>query len=82
MEHHSNIVPWQLLAAPGTGAVLKLRGCEPLTGRLVMEDYDRLLSDRTRIVSVTHVSRIRSAWSIPVAEITRLAHDAGALCLS
>ena len=78
MEHHSNIVPWQLLAAR-TGAVLKYVDVSP-EGRLVMEDYDRLLSDRTRIVSVTHVSNTLGVVN-PVAEITRLAHDAGALCL-
>ena len=78
MEHHSNLVPWQLLAAR-TGAVLKFVDVSP-DGRLVMEDYDHLLSGRTKIVGVTHVSNTLGVVN-PVADIARRAHDVGALCL-
>ncbi|UCG75915.1 MAG: cysteine desulfurase [Gemmatimonadota bacterium] len=78
MEHHSNIVPWQLLAER-TGARLRFVDVSP-DGQLVMADYARLLSERTRLVGVTHVSNTLGVIN-PVREITELAHDAGALCL-
>ena len=79
MEHHSNLVPWQLLAER-TGARLRFVDVRPRGRGLVMEDFDRLLSDRTRMVAVTHVSNTMGAVN-PVAEIADRAHDAGALCL-
>lgn len=79
MEHHSNLVPWQLLAER-TGARLRFVDVQPDGAGLVMEDYDRLLSERTRLVAVTHVSNTMGAVN-PVAEIADRAHDAGALCL-
>ena len=79
MEHHSNLVPWQLLAER-TGARLRFVDVQPEGAGLVMEDYDRLLSERTRLVAVTHVSNTMGAVN-PVAEIADRAHDAGALCL-
>jgi len=79
MEHHSNLVPWQLLAER-TGARLRFVDVRPRGRGLVMEDFDRLLSDRTRMVAVTHVSNTMGAVN-PVAEIAERAHDAGALCL-
>ena len=74
MEHHSNIVPWQLLCEE-RGATLKVipiddRGC------LEMEALESLLSDRTRIVAVVHVSNALGTVN-PIAEIVRLAHDRG-----
>lgn len=72
MEHHSNIVPWQLLAQR-KGIVLKVI---PITdeGELIMEEYQKLLSPRTRLVSVTHVSNVLGTVN-PVADIIRLAHE-------
>ncbi|OHB75275.1 MAG: cysteine desulfurase [Planctomycetes bacterium RBG_16_64_10] len=78
MEHHSNLVPWQQLAER-TGAVLKH---VPITddGRLVMEDLPELLTERTRLVSVTAVSNVLGTIN-PLDEMIRRAHDAGALVL-
>ena len=71
MEHHSNIVSWQLLQARKG---IRLRVI-PMTddGRLCMEEYERLFSPRTRIVSVTHVSNVLGTIN-PVADIIRIAH--------
>lgn len=78
MEHHSNIVPWQLLCNQ-TGAVLKV---VPMNerGELLMDDYQKLLNARTRIVCVAHVSNALGTVN-PVEDIVRLAHGAGALVL-
>jgi cysteine desulfurase/selenocysteine lyase len=78
MEHHSNLVPWQQAAAR-TGAVLKH---VPITadGRLDMAAFDRLLTDRTKMVAVVAVSNTLGTIN-PIAEITRKAHAAGALVL-
>lgn len=78
MEHHSNIVPWQLLCER-TGAVLKVI---PVTdsGELDMERYRTLLSERTRLVAVAHVSNALGTVN-PAAEVVRLAHEAGAAVL-
>ncbi|MDR2918936.1 MAG: cysteine desulfurase [Tannerella sp.] len=67
MEHHSNIVPWQL-----QGAQLKVI---PLNdkGELDLEEFSRLISDRTRLVAVTHISNVLGTIN-PVAEIIRIAH--------
>ncbi|MEJ2311049.1 MAG: cysteine desulfurase [Gemmatimonadales bacterium] len=78
MEHHSNIVPWQLLAE-ATGATLRFVDVSP-DGQLVLDDYDRMLSERTRLVGVTHISNSLGVIN-PVREISALAHEAGALCL-
>jgi cysteine desulfurase/selenocysteine lyase len=78
MEHHSNLVPWQILAGRA-GATLRFVDVAS-DGTLVMEDYDRLLSDRTCLVAVTHVSNTLGVIN-PVAKIARRAHEAGALCL-
>ena len=71
MEHHSNIVPWQMLAGQ-TGAVLKV---VPVTerGELDMEAFDRLLTERTRIVSIVHISNTLGTIN-PVKEIIDKAH--------
>ncbi|MBA3482346.1 MAG: cysteine desulfurase, partial [Pirellulales bacterium] len=78
MEHHSNLVPWQQAAAR-TGAKLKH---VPLTedGRLDMAAFDRLLTDRTKLVAVASVSNTLGTIN-PVAEIVTKAHAAGALVL-
>jgi len=71
MEHHSNIVPWQMIAEQ-TGAVLKII---PVTdrGELDMEAFDQLLTERTRIVSVVHISNTLGTIN-PVSEIIEKAH--------
>jgi cysteine desulfurase/selenocysteine lyase len=78
MEHHSNIVPWQLLCAQ-TGAVLRH---VPITdsGELEPGAYESLLGPRTRLVAVVHVSNALGTVN-PVEEMTRKAHEAGALVL-
>lgn len=78
MEHHSNIVPWQLLAAR-SGVTLKFAGLTD-EGRLDMDHLASLIGPSTRLVGVTHVSNSLGVMN-PVAEVARLAHDAGALCL-
>ncbi len=78
MEHHSNLVPWQLIAAR-TGARLRFAGLTA-DGRLDLEDLASKIGPRTRMVAVTHVSNTLGVVN-PVAEITALAHEAGALCL-
>ena len=78
MEHHSDIVPWQLIAAR-TGATIRWVDVSE-DGRLVLDDYDRLLGPRTRIVGVTHVSNGLGTIN-PVAEIVERAHAVGALVL-
>ena len=76
MEHHSNLVPWQLLAEE-RGARLRHIPFDD-GGRLVLDDLDRLLTDRTRIVALVHVSNTFGTIN-PVAEIARAAHARGAL---
>ena len=78
MEHHSNIVPWQMLCER-TGAVLKVI---PVTddGELDLGAYRELLSARTKLVSVVHVSNALGTIN-PVAEIIAAAHAAGAAVL-
>jgi cysteine desulfurase/selenocysteine lyase len=74
MEHHSNIVPWQF-ACQRYG--LKLRAV-PMTmnGELVMEEYEKLLNERTRLVSIVHVSNALGTIN-PVEQIIQLAHQRG-----
>ena len=74
MEHHSNIVPWQMLCEQ-TGAVLKVAPIT-LTGELRMDAFEALLSDRTRLVSVTHMSNALGTLN-PVETIIGLAHARG-----
>ncbi len=74
MEHHSNIVPWQLVAEQ-TGARLRVI---PITedGELDLEQYDELLTERTALVAIVHVSNSLGTIN-PVAEIVRRAHARG-----
>ena len=78
MEHHSNIVPWQLLCE-ATGAVLKV---VPINdrGELLMEEYQALLSSRTKLVSIVHVSNSLGTLN-PIQEVIDLAHEYGAVVL-
>jgi len=74
MEHHSNIVPWQMLCER-RGAVLRVVPIND-AGELIMEDYERLLNERTRMVAVVHVSNALGTVN-PVKEIIDLAHARG-----
>ena len=78
MEHHSNIVPWQQLAER-TGCTIRWA---PITaaGLLDLDEFDRLLGPRTRLVAVTAISNVLGTIN-PVAELVRRAHAAGALVL-
>ena len=78
MEHHSNLIPWQM-ACRDRGAAIK---AVPVIGEgfLDMEAFSRLLSRRTRVVAVTHVSNVLGTIN-PVAEIIRRSRDMGALVL-
>ncbi|WP_421751890.1 aminotransferase class V-fold PLP-dependent enzyme [Croceimicrobium sp.] len=78
LEHHSNIVPWQMLCER-TGAQLKVIPMND-KGELLMEDYRQLLNERTRLVAVNHISNALGTIN-PIAEMTRLAHEAGAWIL-
>lgn len=78
MEHHSNIVPWQM-AAQRTGAVIKVVGMMP-DGSLDMEQYRSLLNERTRLVGVCHVSNVLGTVN-PIKEIVALAHEHGAVAM-
>lgn len=72
MEHHSNIVPWQLLAAK-KGIAIKVI---PMTddGYVIMEEYEKLFNEKTRIVSITQVSNVLGTIN-PVKEMIRIAHE-------
>ena len=74
MEHHSNIVPWQLQA---TKRGIRLRVIPLLDDyRLDLDAYSQLFTDRTRLVSITHVSNVLGTVN-PVADIVRIAHEHG-----
>ena len=74
LEHHSNYVPWKM-ACDATGARLRV---VPMTdeGELCIDEYERMLGDRTRIVAIGHVSNALGTVN-PVAEIVKLAHSRG-----
>jgi len=76
MEHHSNIVPWQLLTER-TGATLRWFGLTD-DGRLDLSNIDELINERTKVVSLTWVSNMLGTIN-PVAEIAARAHEVGAL---
>jgi cysteine desulfurase/selenocysteine lyase len=78
LEHHSNIVPWQLLCEE-KGARLRVAPIDD-TGEVDLAAFERLLSARTRIVSVAHVSNALGTID-PVRRMTELAHAAGAVVL-
>ena len=78
MEHHSNLVPWQLLA-DRTGCVLRHAGLTD-SGELDLHDLRSKISDRTRLVSLVQVSNTLGCLN-PIVEVAALAHAAGALVL-
>jgi cysteine desulfurase / selenocysteine lyase len=78
LEHHSNIVPWQQLAEQ-TGAKLRVIPVDD-DGQLLLDAYTDLLTDRTRLVAVSHVSNVLGTI-VPVSEIAAAAHRAGAKIL-
>jgi cysteine desulfurase/selenocysteine lyase len=74
MEHHSNIVPWQLMAGRKAAKIVML----PIDddGRLKMEDLENLITPRTKLITVAHVSNVLGTIN-PIAEFTRIAHSKG-----
>ena len=74
MEHHSNIVPWQLLAAK-RGIAIKVIPMND-RGELLIDEYKRLFSERTKIISVAHVSNVLGTVN-PVKEMIQFAHEQG-----
>lgn len=74
MEHHSNIVPWQMMAHRKSAKIVML----PIddAGRLKLEELDNLISARTKLITVTHVSNVLGTIN-PIAEIARIAHSKG-----
>lgn len=73
-EHHSNLVPWQI-AAERYGAVLRFLRVDE-NGRLITEDLDQMMCDRTKLVAVTHISNVLGLVN-PVKEIIRKSHSKG-----
>ena len=78
MEHHSNIVPWQMLCER-QGCVLKVAPINK-RGELIMDEFDQLLSKKTKLVSITHISNTLGTVN-PVKEIIQKAHAVGAKVL-
>ena len=78
MEHHSNIVPWQMLCEE-RGCVLRVIPVDD-NGELILEEYEKLLSERTKLVSVVHVSNALGTVN-PVKLIIDKAHEVGAVVL-
>ena len=78
MEHHSNIVPWQMLCQR-KGCVLKV---VPFSekGELLMDEFNKLLSSKTKLVSITHISNALGTIN-PIKEIIELSHEVGAKVL-
>ncbi|MGO4820116.1 MULTISPECIES: aminotransferase class V-fold PLP-dependent enzyme [unclassified Flavobacterium] len=78
LEHHSNIVPWQMLCEK-TGATLKVIPMND-QGELIMAEYDKLLSDKTKIVTVNHISNALGTVN-PIKYMIDKAHEVGAAVL-
>ena len=78
MEHHSNIVPWQMLCEE-KGAILKVIPMDE-NGELIMSQFDQLLSEKTKLIAVNHISNSLGTIN-PVEEIIQKAHDKGAVVL-
>lgn len=74
LEHHANIVPWQIIAQE-TGAVIKVIPCDE-SGQLLLHEYEKLFTRRTKFVSVTHVSNVLGTVT-PVEELIAIAHRHG-----
>ena len=78
MEHHSNIVPWQMLR-DRKGIVLKVIPVDD-RGDLLLDEYEKLFTERTKLVSVAHVSNVLGTIN-PVDEMAKIAHDKGWLII-
>jgi len=78
MEHHSNIVPWQMLRDE-LGIVLKVAPIDD-DGNFLLDAFETLLSDRTKLVAITHVSNVLGTV-VPIKEVAALAHARGAMML-
>lgn len=78
LEHHSNIVPWQMLCER-TGAILKVIPMNE-TGELIQSEYQKLLSSKTKIVAVNHISNALGTIN-PIREMIQKAHEVGAAIL-
>ena len=78
MEHHSNLVPWQLLAQR-TGCLLRYVGISE-SGELDLDDFRSKLTDRTRLISLVHISNVLGCCN-PLEQVISSAHAAGALVL-
>jgi cysteine desulfurase/selenocysteine lyase len=78
MEHHANIVPWQLLQ-DRTGIVLKVASIDD-DGNFLMDEFENLLSPKTKLVAITHVSNVLGTI-VPIKDVIRLAHAQGAKVL-
>jgi len=74
LEHHANIVPWQLIAQE-TGAIIRVAPVDD-AGQILLTEYERLFGPRTRFASVTHVSNVLGTIA-PVHEMTQIAHRHG-----
>ena len=74
MEHHSNIVPWHF-HRERNGAVLKWAPISD-SGELLLEEFERLLTPRTKLVAITHMSNVLGTL-VPIREVIRLAHERG-----
>jgi cysteine desulfurase/selenocysteine lyase len=78
LEHHSNIVPWQMICEE-KGAQLRVAPIDD-RGEIILEEYQRLLTERTRVVALAQVSNALGTVN-PVKKMTAMAHDAGAVVL-
>ena len=78
MEHHSNLVPWQILAKQ-KGCKIRHIGIQP-NGEINLEDFHSKLNERTKLVSLVHISNTLGCCN-PIKEIAALAHSAGSLVL-
>ena len=78
LEHHSNIVPWQMLCEK-TGAILRVIPMNE-NGELILSEYDKLLSDKTKIVTVNHISNALGTIN-PIQYMIDKAHEFGAAIL-
>ena len=76
LEHHSNIVPWQLLCEQ-TGATLRIAPIN-LKGEIILEEYENCLSEKTKIVSLAHISNALGTIN-PIREMIAKAHAVGAI---
>ena len=74
LEHHANIVPWQLIAEK-TGAVIKVIPCDE-SGQLILSEYEKLFTKRTKFVTTTHVSNVLGTVT-PIEEMIAIAHRHG-----